>query len=96
MWYQRHLLVLSHCVDSRHRCRSGGCCFGLAAVNEISIQESNSGSERSTHEAAASVGVKPIFSSCSVVSLEVIASARGSSVCDILLLVESVSTSSHF
>ena len=64
--------MLSDCVDSRYRCRSGGCCFGLAAANEISIQESNSGTESSTHEAAASFGVKPIFSSCSAVSLEVI------------------------
>lgn len=75
--------MLSHCVDSRHPCSSGECCFGLAAANEISVQESNSGTENSTHEAAASFGVKHIWLPWSMVSLEVTVAAKGSSVCDI-------------
>lgn len=88
--------MLNHYVDSGLRRVSGGCGLGLAAANEVCVQESKSDRGSLTHEAAASSGTMPTFSSSFVVPLELIVATGGSAVCDILLLVRSVSMSSHF
>lgn len=89
-------LVLSHCVDSGFRRVSGGCGLELVVANEVCVQESKSDRGRVTHDAAASLGIKPTFSSSFVAPLEVIVAMGGSAVCDVSLLVRLVSMSSHF